>query len=189
MSYAERDQLADDLITALKKVRAIPTKTGHVYCGPDGGKLHDAQVGYEPCGPFETEDELHRSMTGGSLKFIKESRPKAFVRPHPSVFTYADLCLGNIMVDAGKFCGLIDWERSGFHPDYWENCQAVRGAFDQFETVPMWQRVWGDRFKAEVEMATWWMNSCPFGAPRMEVPNDDGASNIEELPDDEKVEQ
>lgn len=167
MSYAERHQFADDVAAALARVRQIPNKTGHMFCGPAGGKLYDMHAGYEPCGPFDTEDELHTSMTGGYLPVVKTRWPRAFARPHLSAFTHSDLYLGNIMVDAGRFSGLIDWERAGFYPAYWENCQAVRGAFDLPEAEPMWERVWKDCYKDEVEMATWWMDSCPWGAPQM----------------------
>lgn len=43
------------------------------------------------------------------------------------VFTHADLHPNNIMVDPssrGTVVGLIDWEQSGWYPDYWEFCKA-----------------------------------------------------------------
>ncbi|KAJ6786282.1 hypothetical protein PWT90_00822 [Aphanocladium album] len=155
ISYAVRKQLADDLTAALAKVRATPNRSGRMFCGPDGGKLYDPQVVFEPCGPFDTEDELHNSMTGGRLKGIKKERPGAFARSHPPVFSHGNLYLGNVMVDAGKLTDFIDWEKSGFYPGYGENRQALRGAFDHPDAVPMWHRVWGNRFKDQVGMAMW----------------------------------
>lgn len=139
-----------------------------MLCGPAGGLLHDIYAGYNPCGPFDNEDEYHNSMTGGRLKWLRSTYPKAFARPHTSAFTHGDLLLGNILVDAGKFTGLIDWERSGFYPEYWENTKAAMGSFDTLEAETMWKRIWGDEYVDEVAMSVAWNSSCPFGAPEME---------------------
>lgn len=43
------------------------------------------------------------------------------------VFTHADLHPSNIMVDPdspSKVLAVLDWEQSGWYPDYWEYCKA-----------------------------------------------------------------
>lgn len=43
------------------------------------------------------------------------------------VFTHADLHPSNIMVNPDSpstIMALIDWEQSGWYPDYWEFCKA-----------------------------------------------------------------
>lgn len=135
-----------------------------MFCSPDGGKLYDMHVGYKASGQFDTEDEFYKSVTGGRTKFLKNRYSKAFMRPHNPVFTHGDLYLSNIMVGAGKFSGLIDWEMAGFYPDYWDNTQALLKTFDLLEAAPMWQKVWKDDHKEEVEMTTWWIKKtlgCP----------------------------
>lgn len=45
----------------------------------------------------------------------------------PVVFTHADLNPKNSMVSSQSPCrvvALIDWEQSGWYPDYWEFCKA-----------------------------------------------------------------
>jgi thiamine kinase-like enzyme len=43
------------------------------------------------------------------------------------VFTHADLHPSNIIINQdhpSKILALIDWEQSGWYPDYWEFCKA-----------------------------------------------------------------
>lgn len=43
------------------------------------------------------------------------------------VFTHSDLHPRNIMVDSedpSRIVAIIDWEQSGWFPDYWEFCKA-----------------------------------------------------------------
>lgn len=43
------------------------------------------------------------------------------------LFTHADLHPSNILVDENcpsKIVAVIDWEQSGWYPDYWEFCKA-----------------------------------------------------------------
>ena len=64
--------------------------------------------------------------------------------PHSdaSVFTHADLATRNIMVDENTYqiTGVIDWERAGWYPDYWEYANIWKPSED--ETFD-WQR-WMD---------------------------------------------
>lgn len=44
------------------------------------------------------------------------------------VFTHGDLHRGNIIVSATsptKIVAIIDWQLSGWYPDYWEYCKAL----------------------------------------------------------------
>lgn len=43
---------------------------------------------------------------------------------HAIVFTHADLNMRNILVDGGRFSGLVDWENSGWYPEYWDYTKA-----------------------------------------------------------------
>jgi len=66
--------------------------------------------------------------------------------PAACVFTHGDLHPGNIIVEQDeeggwKVAGIIDWERSGFYPAYWEavkmtNCLAPMDANDWYLYLP-----------------------------------------------------
>lgn len=48
----------------------------------------------------------------------------------PYVLTHGDLNTNNIMVKDGQLTGIIDWELSGFYPDWWEWVSADRLIWD-----------------------------------------------------------
>lgn len=53
---------------------------------------------------------------------------------HHIVFTYSDLRLQNIMVNDGYVTGILDWEFSGWYPEYREFSKALY--------VWKWQNDW-----------------------------------------------
>jgi thiamine kinase-like enzyme len=55
---------------------------------------------------------------------------------HHIVFTHGDLQLRNIMVKDGNVSGIIDWELSGWYPEYWEFSKALY--------LWKWQNDWVD---------------------------------------------
>ena len=52
------------------------------------------------------------------------------------MFTHGDLRFANIMVKDGSVSGIVDWEFSGWYPEYWEFCKALY--------VWHWQNDWVD---------------------------------------------
>lgn len=44
---------------------------------------------------------------------------------HQILFTHGDLRLQNIMVKDGCVSGVLDWEFSGWYPEYWEFSKAL----------------------------------------------------------------
>ena len=53
---------------------------------------------------------------------------------HQIVFTHGDLRLQNVMVEDGNVNGILDWEFSGWYPEYWEFSKALY--------VWKWQNDW-----------------------------------------------
>ena len=51
---------------------------------------------------------------------------------HAITFTHGDLCQEHIMVNNGHVVAIVDWERAGWFPEYWEwvnaftNCSFFR---------------------------------------------------------------
>ena len=52
------------------------------------------------------------------------------------LFAHSDLRPQNIIVKDGKVAAIIDWERSGWYPEYWEYAKAL--------LVWHWQSDWTD---------------------------------------------
>ncbi|KAK3897337.1 hypothetical protein C8A05DRAFT_48007 [Staphylotrichum tortipilum] len=46
---------------------------------------------------------------------------------HPIVFSHGDIAARNIMVRDGHIVALLDWEFSGWLPEYWEYVFALHG--------------------------------------------------------------
>lgn len=112
---------------------------GHQKC-IDGvfftGKTYDPEVN----GPFATEADMNE----GILRRVAETRPPSTVRlfrtilsnipTHRILFTHADLQARNIVVNrtlanpdgpSKNELTIIDWEMSGWYPEYWEFCNSV----------------------------------------------------------------
>jgi aminoglycoside phosphotransferase (APT) family kinase protein len=92
-------------------------------------------------GPFASEAEFNRGIS----KALKEAKPEDWVEftcdifqevmnGHEIVMTHNDLDPRNILVQGSQVVALLDWELSGFYPEYWEYCKAMRR--------PDWETRW-----------------------------------------------
>ncbi|KEY71187.1 hypothetical protein S7711_02298 [Stachybotrys chartarum IBT 7711] len=84
------------------------------------------------CGPFDTEEAFDtwclRRLYGGKFQHWKWQRVLERKRRESSgkfVLTHGDLSPRNIMVEGNTITGIIDWELSGFYPEYMEYAIAM----------------------------------------------------------------
>ncbi|KAI1112723.1 kinase-like protein [Nemania sp. NC0429] len=86
-------------------------------------------------GPFKDEEEFN----AGIVKALKQAKSGVFVdvtcdiwlecmKGNEIVFTHNDFAPRNILVRRPKVVAILDWELSGYYPDYWEYCKAMRRA-------------------------------------------------------------
>lgn len=83
------------------------------------------------CGPFDNEklfnEYLHSRIVKTAPRTLRHYAKACLYENHPIIFTHADLGPHNIMVDErGRLSAIIDWEDSGWYPEYWENYRAMR---------------------------------------------------------------
>ncbi|KAJ6787640.1 hypothetical protein PWT90_06626 [Aphanocladium album] len=171
MTYQERRQLANDLGAVIAQMRLIPNRSGHLFSGVSktpnqGAKIRDAVVGCHACGPFDSEDEWNESMTGGNVESWRSKHPEAFSRKHKSFFTHADLHLKNILVDGGKLSGILDWEISGFYPEYWEFAKGMRSGLNFESSQPIHRQVFQNQYEAEYNLVADLITAFPWGPPQ-----------------------
>lgn len=93
-------------------------------------------------GPFNSEGDFNNAI----IEAYQSKAPKRHIRGflagmlsqkcHKIVFTHGDLRLQNIMVHDGYVSGILDWEFSGWYPEYWEFSKALY--------VWKWQNDWID---------------------------------------------
>lgn len=69
-------------------------------------------------GPFANEDDFNDTLRCGALPGVIQRKR------HRIVFTHGDLNMRNILVRNGNLSGVVDWENSGWYPEYWEYTKA-----------------------------------------------------------------
>lgn len=149
LTPAEKFDITNQLQAALKELRSLQSPP---FLGSIGQQPFADGIFWEPVedplisGPFQNEAELNE----GILRRLERTEPPSHLsllrllmtttlRDHHIVFTHGDLQPKNIMVDrmGTKENGnsifkikIIDWEISGWYPEYWEFCNAtISGRF------------------------------------------------------------
>ncbi|KAE8151999.1 kinase-like protein [Aspergillus avenaceus] len=113
----------------------------HYIGSVDLGPVTDPILeGYGIKGPFDSEDDFNNAI----IDAYQSKAPKCCIknvlagmlsqRRHYAVFTHGDLRLQNIIVNNGNVTGILDWEFSGWYPEYWEFAKALY--------VWKWQNDW-----------------------------------------------
>ncbi|KAE8443916.1 hypothetical protein EG329_001226 [Mollisiaceae sp. DMI_Dod_QoI] len=167
---AERQSLLQQLRVYFDELRSIP----HPHPGSVAGahiqplwepRTYKGNLGFGPFANerdfnmflrygFQNDDEI---LGEGSMMTDEErSEISRLIRlqdegKHKTCFTHGDASSSNILVKKGKVVALIDFEMSGFYPEYWEYANAINvNRFDGF-----WAREVGKFLHAypkEVEM-------------------------------------
>ncbi|KKY25467.1 putative phosphotransferase enzyme family protein [Phaeomoniella chlamydospora] len=155
MEFVEGDILADvwDTFDPIQKTKVVEQLRGlcaqlRSIKGPfigcvDGTACEDQLFTSEPgaYGPYENE----RTFNEGIIIALKSSRQDPWVEmvanmilnclnDHDIVLTHGDFCPRNIIVQGTKVVAIIDWELSGFYPEYWEYVKALYR--------PAWESGW-----------------------------------------------
>jgi hypothetical protein len=121
------------------QIRAIPRPDdlGHsLYHTADGSPSHDPLVGSDggppPC---DLDDDTLRSRIhiryvayNGLLYRDFEDIRDLLPHSNASVFTHGDNGPRNIVDEGGHITARLDWESSGWFPDYWEFAQMMKFA-------------------------------------------------------------
>ncbi|KAI1020186.1 hypothetical protein LB503_006225 [Fusarium chuoi] len=131
MSQAEQASIKEQLRAQIKQMRTlVQPYIGRIDKQPTRNIYNTTFVRH--CGPFEDEESFDEwclaRLSGGSFqrwkwkKVLEKQRRKSTGR---FVLTHGDLSPRNIMVDASTITGIIDWELSGFYPEYVEYAFAL----------------------------------------------------------------
>jgi len=147
-SAAEKQTILMDLKKHMIELRSLPPANyiGSVDEGPvtdlmlewstsaRGLSLHayaktDGEFLTRYLGPFKSIEDFNARIVE---TFIARSKAQAgpYIRgmlnthKHGIVFTHGDLRPDNIIVKDGRVAAIIDWELSGWYPEYWEFAKA-----------------------------------------------------------------
>lgn len=147
----------------ISQLRAIPKSDipESAICNTLGEACRDTRVHTgDPIGPFVDEAAFSQLLRNPD----EPSR-----RGHSILFTHADLNARNILVDrvkqsdgtkVWKVTGIVDWEFSGYYPEYWEYTKSL---FEGFRYSPRMRDMLHELFRGlgdysrefEVENRSW----------------------------------
>ncbi|KAI0424604.1 hypothetical protein F5Y09DRAFT_134498 [Xylaria sp. FL1042] len=126
------ERIAAQMRKHLSQIRSVPNLVNRdaPICNALGEACRDPRIrGEKPVGPFPDEAAFSQM-----LRFPDEPSR----RGHRIVFTHADLNPRNILVDeftqkdgskVWNVTGIVDWEFSGYYPEYWDCTKALFEGF------------------------------------------------------------
>ncbi|KAJ3572852.1 hypothetical protein NPX13_g4904 [Xylaria arbuscula] len=132
LSEKDRKQIVGQMRSFIAQIRGIPNLVNRdaPICNTRGETCQNSRIrGDQPVGPFADEVSFSRL-----LRYPDEPSR----RGHKIVFTHADLNPRNILVDQVTqedgskgwiVTGIIDWEFSGYYPEYWDYTKAMFEGF------------------------------------------------------------
>ncbi|KDR68435.1 hypothetical protein GALMADRAFT_231403 [Galerina marginata CBS 339.88] len=101
----------------------------------DGSGCLDARLHSGQWGPFDNVEEFNRFFGHEYVREYPDLYPKAeeplaktYRRTWRTAFAHGDIGPHNIIWKNGKIVAIIDWECSGWFPEYWDYTRAYFGA-------------------------------------------------------------
>ncbi|KAJ5436987.1 hypothetical protein N7445_007872 [Penicillium cf. griseofulvum] len=81
-------------------------------------------------GPFDSEQDFNTALINAYQKNAPKRHIRSFLsgmlpQSHRILFTHGDIRPQNVMVKDGNVVAIIDWELSGWYPEYWEFAEAL----------------------------------------------------------------
>jgi len=132
-----------------------------------------------PHGPFASDDALWQSLVRKLEKLPEKARDafrKRLPPCAPYTFTHGDLTTVNIMIKDENLAAIVDWERAGYFPVWWEYTAAGIGLSDEDAE---WKRLLASRMQPYEDGRAFWKNFLKLS--RYPDLDDDGKAFLEEL--------
>ncbi|KAL2846155.1 kinase-like domain-containing protein [Aspergillus pseudoustus] len=170
MSYAEREQFANDVRACVDQLRKIPNPNPYLICNALGGEIRDHRIPNDGRGgPFKTEEDFNNHLTshlGEPLSDVAKRKNLPLRKHTHFYFTHSDFHPSNLLVENGRLSGIVDWESAGFRPEYWEFTKAMYGSSMANPGVmnPIWRRIFEHQYEPEFELEQQLWYLTPFGS-------------------------
>lgn len=149
LDLTQKQDISNQLDVLLTDLRSIPFQRSTPLGGIESGVCSDLRrtrhISTKSIMSVEEfEDFVFHGSTNNTLytRLLRSLMPKST----DVVFTHGDIRPANIMVKRDgrgvwRITALIDWELSGYYPDYWEAIKATnlltpRDNFDWYEFIP-----------------------------------------------------
>lgn len=135
LSMPERETIARETAEYLLQLRKLQSDS---IQGLDGRPFHanllfmgNGNDSGLPYSPLASDEALWAGMEPGLKDTVPEAARRRLRQRMPTAtpytFTHNDLTNVNIMVENGHLTGIIDWERSGYLPVWWEYVHTYLG--------------------------------------------------------------
>ncbi|OAX78313.1 hypothetical protein ACJ72_07379 [Emergomyces africanus] len=164
-TYEEREQIAKDLAQWIMELRKIPNKSKYLIANAYGGPICDHMYEGRTPGPLNSTAEFADDLT--QFLFHPEQHKHQppiemlYEKKYDVCFTHSDLHMTNIIVRDGRLFGLIDWENSGFKPEYWEYVRALWPSGHKRGT-DIYRQAFGDKYEDEFEALVCILQNSPI---------------------------
>jgi hypothetical protein len=138
LDESHKHRISTQLDTLFSDLRSLPfpenTPLGSVRGDGCTDGRRDVRVNSEPIlDVAQFEDFIFSASRFASPVYVAFLRRLIPAGPSRCVFTHSDLRPANIMVrqtdGAWNVVGIIDWESSGFYPEYWESVKMTNNLF------------------------------------------------------------
>ncbi|CAL1707057.1 unnamed protein product [Somion occarium] len=136
----EPSQLASimsDIDSCLAVMRRYSSPWGSRICSVLGGRVHGARIVGGRNGPYPNSLAFNHDYIQykQSQRWVHEPVEEVLgdaevmntlSANHRVVFTHGDLLPHNILIRDGRLAAILDWEFSGWFPEYWEYTEMQR---------------------------------------------------------------
>jgi len=159
LSSEEQRSSMVQLKSCLDQLRALKAPHPERVQAVDESGLIDGRVQSGVWGPFDNHAAFHRFLGHDTLRTnaeryprVQEALSRIYGKRYKTVFSHGDLGPHNILWKDGCIV-IIDWERSGWFPEYWDytRVHAARGDMEGWWT--MFKETVDHRYDDEVELA------------------------------------
>ena len=128
-SEAGQKSYLDQLRGYINELRALKPPNPPFICSIIHGSLEDERGFHGHIGPFSQIQDFHSTLVGYYDHVTGDSEQERKIqrildmyrsRQFSIKLTHGDLAFRNIIANKGQIVGIVDWEMSGWLPDYWE---------------------------------------------------------------------
>ncbi|RJE22680.1 Phosphotransferase enzyme family [Aspergillus sclerotialis] len=138
-SFTGKQAIVKQVAAYVDQLQLLEPPQKEVVASAGLGQCLDYRVGYNTFGPFFNIEEFHSFLRGqipleNCTQVYGESVTQCHARQYRTCFAHGELCARNIIIRNGDVVAIVDWQFSGWYPEYWEYTRAHFGLFD----MPSW---------------------------------------------------
>ena len=165
IKHKQKVKVMLDLKKYVEELRNISPEKENYIGGINETSCFDVRRHDRIGGPFNSEQEFNNFLLSGILiKNRVKPISEMLKTNHRIVFTHGDLTPRNIMVQSVpsslhpggitlEITGIIDWEYSGWYPEYWEYIKSLSSTINvkewRYRYVPMFMDPYPDEFAVD----------------------------------------